>query len=50
MSRLYNYFVSCWKYNANFTTTNLDNAVTKGLLTEAERTDIEAIPRELVTA
>ncbi|WP_434510529.1 hypothetical protein [Desulfitobacterium sp. AusDCA] len=48
MSKLYNYFVLCWLYNANFTTTNLDNAVTKGLITAGERTDIEAMPRQVI--
>lgn len=47
MSRLYNYFVSCWKYNVNFTQINLDNAVTKGLITSDEETEILVIPREV---
>lgn len=47
MSRLYNYFVTCWKYNPSFTETNLDNAVTKGLITEEEKAQIILIPREI---
>lgn len=46
MSRLYNYFVTCWLYNPNFTTTNLDNAVTKTLITADEETQIEAMLRQ----
>lgn len=47
MSRLYNYFVSCWTYNADFTESNLDNAVVKGLVTELEKSQILLIPREI---
>lgn len=47
MSALYNYFVSCWKNNPNFTETNLTNAVTKGLLTEQEKQQILEIPRNV---
>lgn len=47
MSRLYNYFVSCWLYNPAFTTTNLSNAVTKGLITADEETVIKAMPRQI---
>lgn len=46
MSRLYNYFVSCWKLNPNFTDENLTNAVTNKLLTEEEKQQILLIPRE----
>jgi len=45
----YNYFLSCWKTNAGFTTTNLDNAVAKGYITADERTAIEATPKAGVT-
>gem|GEM_PF-7066598 len=31
MSRLYNYFVSCWTTNPNFTIEQLDNAVVKSI-------------------
>lgn len=44
-SRLYNYFIGCWTSNPDFTTTNLDNAVTKGYLTEDEKVAIEALPK-----
>ncbi|WML35937.1 hypothetical protein [Clostridium sp. OS1-26] len=47
MSRLYNYFVTCWKYNSNFTEINLDNAVDKGLITADEKAQILLIPREI---
>ncbi len=47
MSKLYNYFVNCWLYNANFTAINLDNAVTKEFITSEEKLTIEAIPRQL---
>lgn len=46
-SKLYNYFVSCWRFNSSFTEQNLTNAVTKGYITEAEKAEILAIPREL---
>lgn len=45
MSKLYNYFVSCWKYNPNFTTINLDNAVAKDFLKPEEATAIKGIER-----
>jgi hypothetical protein len=45
MSKLYNYFLSCWKYNPNFTTANLDNAVAKVLITADEKTVIENTSR-----
>lgn len=47
MSRLYNYFVTCWKINPRFTETNLNNAVIKGLITEEEKQQILLIPREV---
>lgn len=47
MSNLYNYFVSCWKYNSSFTEINLSNAVTKGLITIDEKAEILLIPREI---
>lgn len=45
MSKLYNYFVSCWTMNPGFTTTNLDNAVTKGYITSDEKITIEAMTK-----
>jgi len=48
MSKLYNYFASCWIYNPNFGVTNLDNAVSKNLITVDERTQIEAMTRQLI--
>ena len=45
MSKLYNYFVGCWTLNPNFTAANLENAVTKTLLTADEKAEIESIPR-----
>lgn len=45
MSPLYNYFVTCWTMNPNFTVTNLNNAVTKGYITAAEETQIEAMAK-----
>lgn len=47
MSRLYNYFVTCWLYNPSFTEVNLTNAVTKGLITEEEKAQILLVPREV---
>jgi hypothetical protein len=47
MSGLYNYFVSCWRFNPNFTETNLNNAVNKGLITTEEKAQIMLIPREI---
>ncbi len=47
MSKLYNYFVSCWKYNPDFTETNLNNAVTKKYITEDEKTQIVLTTREI---
>jgi hypothetical protein len=47
MSKLYNYFASCWTLNPNFTSTNLENAVTKGLITADEMIAIGAMPRQL---
>lgn len=44
MSRLYNYFVSCWK-NGTVTELQLDNAVTKVLITAEEKAQILLIPR-----
>jgi len=46
MSLVYcNYFLGCWKVNPSFTTTNLDNAVTKGYITLDEKISIEATPK-----
>ncbi|MBW9155943.1 hypothetical protein G9F71_014710 [Clostridium sp. FP2] len=48
MSKLYNYFVSCWKINSGFTTTNLDNAVAKNLITAEEKITIEAMEKAMI--
>ncbi len=45
MSKLYNYFVSCWTRNPNFTEENLNNAVIKEYITEAESNAIRAMPK-----
>lgn len=45
MSKLYNYFVSCWTTNPNFTEVNLQNAVTKGYITQEEADTIKAMPK-----
>lgn len=45
----YNYFLSCWRINTGFTTTNLDNAVTKEYITVDEKIAIEATPKAGVT-
>ncbi|WP_415640013.1 hypothetical protein [Paenibacillus sediminis] len=45
MSRLYNYFLSYWKYNTADTETKrttLQNAVTKGYITQTEADEIMA--------
>jgi hypothetical protein len=47
MSRLYNYFASCWTFNPNFTEEQLDTAVAKGYLTTDEATAIKAIPKAI---
>jgi hypothetical protein len=45
MSRLYNYFVSCWTINPNFTIEQLDNAVSKGYITADEEILIKEMPK-----
>lgn len=45
MSRLYNYFVSCWTINPDFTVAQLDTTVVKGYITAEEKALIEAIPK-----
>jgi len=47
MSGLYNYFLTCWKYNSTFTEQNLTNAVEKGLISEDEKKTILATPRQI---
>jgi hypothetical protein len=44
MSRLYNYFLSSWK-NHTIDETGIQNAVTKGYLTQEEANDIIATPQ-----
>jgi hypothetical protein len=45
MSRLYNYFVSCWTTNPNFTESQLDAAVTKGYITQEEKEAIKSMSK-----
>lgn len=45
MSRLYNYFVSCWTTNPNFKVEQLDSAVTKGYITQDEENLIKAMTK-----
>lgn len=47
MSRLYNYFVSCWTGNPNFTEQQLDNAVIKNYITQEECTAIKLLPKAI---
>jgi hypothetical protein len=46
MSRLYGYFLMCWK-NGTVTQTQLDTAVTKGYITAAEEETILATPQSI---
>ena len=49
MSQIYyNYFVSCWKINENFTEDNLNNAVKKGYITEGEKEKIMSEERHIM--
>jgi len=48
-SRYYTYFLNCWK-NRSVTQEQLQNAVTKGLITQAEYETIIATPQNPILA